>query len=200
MMMKKISILIILALLMGACSSVMFTGRKQVKLISDAEVTTMALQNYSQFISENELSSDVDDQALLNTVGAKIKKAVEQYLRQEGFEAEIADLQWEFHVVKSEEVNAWAMPGGKIVFYSGIMPICKDESGVAVVMGHEIGHVLAKHGNERMSQQMIAQLGSVALSEYLVSKPERTQYLYNTAFAVGTQYGALLPYKSFTRA
>lgn len=192
--MKKIIAIVMLAIVVGACSSVMFTGRKQVKLIPGSEMSAMAVQSYSQFIAENALSENEDYQALLSTVGAKMQKAVEAYMRNEGHGKQIESLKWEFNVVESPEVNAWAMPGSKIVFYSGIMPICKNEQGVAVVMGHEIAHVLAQHGNERMSQQMVAQLGGAALSEYAAMQPEKTQYIYNTAFAVGAQYGALLPF------
>lgn len=192
--MKKMSFVAVVLMLATACSSVMFTGRKQVKLIPGSEMSAMAVQSYSQFISENALSENKEYQALLNTVGAKMQKAVETYMTNEGHAKQIESLKWEFNVVESPEVNAWAMPGGKIVFYSGIMPICKNEQGVAVVMGHEIAHVLAQHGNERMSQQMMAQLGSIALSEYASKQPEQTQYIYNTAFAVGAQYGALLPF------
>lgn len=192
--MKKIIAIALLAIMAAACSSVMFTGRKQVKLISSSEMTSMAVNSYSDFLEANELSTNEEYQTLLSTVGGKMQVAVEAYMRKEGHENQIANLNWEFNVVASDEINAWAMPGGKIVFYSGIMPVCKDEQGVAVVMGHEIAHVLAQHGNERMSQQMVAQLGSQAVSEYLVTQPEKTQSIYNTAFAVGAQYGALLPF------
>jgi len=193
-MVRKVILVALLALMAVACSSVMFTGRRQVKLISTSEMSAMAVESYSAFIGENALSTNVDYQALLNAVGSKMQVAVETYMRKEGLEDQIASLEWEFNVVESDEINAWAMPGGKIVFYSGIMPICKDEKGIAVVMGHEIAHVLAQHGNERMSQQMFAQGVTTVFSEWMQSKPEQTQYIYNTAFAVGAQYGALLPY------
>lgn len=193
-MMKKIIAVVLVAIMAVACSSVMFTGRKQMKLIPSSEMSAMAVQSYSQFIETNALSANIDYQEMLNTVGKNMQLAVEEYMRKEGHEKQIESLSWEFNVVESDEINAWAMPGGKIVFYSGIMPVCKDEQGVAVVMGHEIAHVLAQHGNERMSQQMMAQVGSIALSEYMTTQPEKTQYMYNTAFAVGAQYGALLPY------
>ena len=192
--MKKIVLIVAVALMAVACSSVMFTGRKQVKLISSSEMSAMAFDSYSEFLSANALSTNAEYQSMLSTVGEKMQVAVEAYMIKEGHEAQIASLDWEFNVVESDEINAWAMPGGKIVFYSGIMPVCKDEQGIAVVMGHEIAHVLAQHGNERMSQQMVAQYGSAALGEFMNAQPEKTQYLYNTAFAVGAQYGALLPF------
>ncbi len=192
--MKKTLALTSIAILVAACSSVMFTGRRQVKLVSSSEMATMATASYTQFLDENKLSENQTYQQQLKHVGGKMQVAVEKYMRQNGAEAQIANLNWEFNVVESDEINAWAMPGGKIVFYSGIMPVCEDENGIAVVMGHEIAHVLAQHGNERMSQQMVAQLGGTALSLYMVDKPEKTQSIYNTAFAIGAQYGALLPF------
>lgn len=192
--MRKFLVYSVLVMMTLSCSQVMFTGRKQVKLIPSSEISAMALQSYDQFLGANPLSTNEVYQALLDTVGLKMQKAVEAYMLKEGLEREMANLAWDFNVVESDEINAWAMPGGKIVFYSGIMPVCENESGVAVVMGHEIAHVLAQHGNERMSQQMAAQLGSVAFSEFVKTKPEQSQYIYNTAFAVGAQYGALLPF------
>lgn len=185
-------LIIVLSLL--ACSTVMHTGRRQVTLVSESTLTSMAVQNYGEFLEANLLSTNSEYQRMVNEVGQNIKVAVEEYLTIQGMADDISSYHWEFNVVESDDINAWAMPGGKIVFYTGIMPICQDETGVAVVMGHEISHVLAKHGNERMSQQMIAQYGSLALNEFLKTKPAQTQQLYNLAYAVGAQYGAMLPY------
>jgi len=192
--MKKTFSYIVLVLIASACSTVMLTGRKQLKVISDSEMTTMAVQSYESFIGTSQLSTNQEYIDMVQRVGANIKVAVETYMMQQGYEDQLELFDWEFNVIESDEVNAWAMPGGKIVFYTGIMPVCQDDNGVAVVMGHEIAHVLAGHGNERMSQEMMAQLGSVVLSESIKQKPEETQTLFNTAFAIGAQYGALLPY------
>lgn len=178
-------ILLVLAVALAACSSVMFTGRKQVKLIPGSEMASMAVQNYSQFIEENKLSTNQEQIDMLQSVGQRMEKAVAAYMTENGHEKQLSSLDFEFNVVESEEINAWAMPGGKIVFYSGIMPVCENETGVAVVMGHEIAHVLAQHGNERMSQQLVGQLGGMAFSEAIKSKPEETQAIYNAAFALG---------------
>lgn len=192
--MKKVIFILVSIIIFTACSKVVFTGRRQVKLLPNSELTTMAATNYSQFMSENKKSTNASYIKMLNTVGNKMKVAVEAYLKKNGKADMVDNLKWEFNVVENNEVNAWAMPGGKIVFYSGIMPICKDEKGVAVVMGHEIAHVIAQHGNERMSQQMIAQFGGASLSALMQTQPEATQAIYNTAFAVGAQYGAILPF------
>lgn len=192
--MKKIILYSLLLVLAASCTTVMFSGRRQVKLIPGSEMKSMAVQSYSQFLNENKLTSNTEYSAMLTKVGNKMRLAVEEYMRQNGREKEITNFDWEFNVVQSEQVNAWAMPGGKIVFYEGIMPVCETEEGVAVVMGHEIAHVLAKHGNERMSQQMIAQFGGLAVQVAAKDEPEKMRNIYNTAYAVGAQYVGLLPF------
>lgn len=192
--MKKIIVIIAIAVSLAACSSVMFTGRKQMKMIPASEMASMAVSSYRSFIDSSQLSANEEYNAMVQAAGANIKAAVETYMTQNGYDKQLALFEWEFNVIENDEINAWAMPGGKIVFYTGIMPICQDENGVAVVMGHEIAHVLAGHGNERMTQQLMAQFGSIALSEAIKQKPEQTQMIFNTSFAIGAQYGALLPY------
>ena len=127
-------------------------------------------------------------------MGRKIQGAVERYVREKGMSDQLNGYQWEFNLVESKEVNAWCMPGGKVVVYTGILPVTKDDNGLAVVMGHEIAHAVAQHGNERMSQELIAQYGGMALNEALASKPAETKQLWMTAFGAGVQVGALLPF------
>jgi predicted Zn-dependent protease len=131
---------------------------------------------------------------MVRRVGERIQKAVETYFRQNGMSSHLDGYQWEFNLIESDQVNAWCMPGGKVAFYTGILPICRDETGVAVVMGHEVAHAIAEHGSERMSHQMALQMGGMALSEAVKTKPAETQALYMSVFAVGAQYGAMLPY------
>ena len=190
---------LLLALLMvgvigWACSTVPITGRKQLNIIPDSEMLSMSYQQYDQFLTENKKSTDAEKTAMIQRVGRRIQGAVEQYMRDTNNTAQLDGYQWEFNLVESDEMNAWCMPGGKVVFYTGILPVCKDESGIAVVMGHEVAHAVAKHGSERMSQGLLAQMGGVALSEALKSEPEQTQAIAMTAFGVGAQYGALLPF------
>jgi len=181
-------------LLAWGCSTVPITGRNQLSLVSESEMQTMSYQQYDQFLKENKLSTNASQTAMIKRVGARIQGAVEEYMAANNLSAALEGYKWEFNLIESEEMNAWCMPGGKVVFYTGILPVCKDEAGVAVVMGHEVAHAVAKHGSERMSQGMIAQgLGSV-LSAALSSKPAQTQELWMTAFGVGAQYGALLPF------
>ena len=153
-----------------------------------------SFQQYDQFLAEAKLSRNVQDAALVKRVGNNIKSAVERYFQQEGEMDRLTGYAWEFNLVASEEVNAWCMPGGKVVFYEGILPLCQDEKGIAVVMGHEVAHAIAEHGNERMSQGLLTQMGGMALQAALDSKPAETQQLFMTAFGVGAQVGVLLPF------
>jgi predicted Zn-dependent protease len=131
---------------------------------------------------------------MVQRVGRRIQGAVERYFAEHSMSDQLKGYAWEFNLVESKEVNAWCMPGGKVVVYSGILPIAGDEAGLAVVMAHEIAHAIAKHGNERMSQGLLTELGGIALSTALESYPEQTRALWMTAFGVGAQVGVLLPY------
>jgi predicted Zn-dependent protease len=177
-----------------ACSTVPITGRKQIHLVPDSQMQSMSYQEYDKFLKAHKLSTDAEKTAMVKRVGARIQGAVESYMRANSLSKQLDGYKWEFNLVESDELNAWCMPGGKVVFYTGILPVCKDETGVAVVMGHEVAHAVAKHGSERMSQAMVAQgLGST-LDAALASKPTETRNLWMTAFGVGAQFGALLPF------
>lgn len=154
----------------------------------------MSFSQYEQVLSESKLSGNTAQVMMIKRVGERIKTAVTQYLTAQHQEDMLEGFAWEFNLIESPQVNAWCMPGGKVAFYTGIMPICQNEEGVAVVMGHEIAHALARHGNERMSQSLAAQLGGVALSAALEKEPQETQQLAMIAYGVGAQYGALLPF------
>lgn len=177
-----------------SCSTVPLTGRKQVNLVPEADMLAMSFSQYDQFLKENKLSTNKNQTDLLKQVGGRIANAVEKYMKDNGLAGHIKDFKWEFNLVEDETPNAWCMPGGKVVFYTGILPYTKDESGLAVVMGHEIAHAIARHGNERMSHQLGVQLGGMALSAAIQEKPEQTQMLYLAAFGLGSQVGFMLPY------
>lgn len=195
-MKKLIASLLIAATLLGmtGCGSVPITGRKQVLLVSDSEVLTLSLQQYGEFMKTAPVSTDKTNTALVKKVGREIANAVETYLAANGMGDMISSFDWEFNLVKSSEVNAFCMPGGKIVVYEGILPITQDATGLAVVMGHEVAHAIAKHSNERMSQQMIAQYGSQALDMATSKSSAATKQIASTVFGLGAQYGVLLPY------
>ena len=183
-----------LAVLVISCSTVPITGRKQLNIIPSGEMLSMSFQQYDQFLSENELSQDAAQTAMVKQVGARIQGAVERYFREQGMSSRLDGYQWDFNLIESKEVNAWCMPGGKVVFYTGILPVCQDEKGVAVVMGHEVAHAVAEHGGERMSHGLVAQMGGLALAAALEEQPEKTQQLWMAAFGLGAQVGVLLPY------
>lgn len=184
----------ILFLILSSCSSVPLTGRKQVLLVSDQEVLTLSLQEYGEFMKTAPKSTDKANTALVNKVGRNIANAVESYLKANGMESMLSEYAWEFNLVKSPEVNAFCMPGGKIVVYEGILPITKDETGLAVVLGHEVAHAVAKHANERMSQQMLQQYGGAALGVALSGTSGTVQNVANSVYGLGAQYGVMLPY------
>jgi predicted Zn-dependent protease len=151
----------------------------------------MSLTEYNSFLSENKTVTATDQAALVKSVGNKIATAVESYLKKHGQSKRVKNFNWEFNLVKDETINAWCMPGGKVVFYTGILPITQDEAGLAVVMGHEIAHAIARHGNERMSQGLALQGGGMAVGVALSSKPEFTQDLFSQAYGLGSQLGML---------
>ncbi|HYV93323.1 MAG TPA: M48 family metallopeptidase [Chitinophagales bacterium] len=194
--MKRSKIITLLAALMilGSCSKVPITNRKQVQLLPNSEVNSMALQQYQDVLKTNKVINGTPDALMVQRVGQKISAAAVKVMVQLKQSDRIAGYKWEYHLLDSKEVNAWCMPGGKIAVYSGLLPITKDEAGLAVVVGHEVGHAIAQHGNERMSQQLIAQMGGIALSVALSSKPQQTQDIFNAAYGVGATYGALLPF------
>ncbi|NHZ85711.1 MAG: M48 family metalloprotease [Planctomycetia bacterium] len=190
----KLSIFLIIVLMTSACSRVLISNRRQLNLIPNSSMLQMSFDQYGQFLDENIISADKEKTDMVKRVGKNIQKAVEQYFIENGLENELKNYDWEFNLVESNEVNAWCMPGGKVVFYTGILPLTKDENGLAVVMGHEIAHAIAEHGNERMSQGLMAQLGGVALAIAVRDKPEQTQQLWMSAFGAGAQLGVLLPF------
>lgn len=181
-------------LLLASCTTVPITGRSQLNLIPGSSMLSMSLQQYDTFLKEHKVSTNKEQTDMVKRVGARIQNAVERYFTAKGMTSRLADYKWEFNLVEDKEVNAWCMPGGKVVVYTGILPVAQGDTGLAVVMGHEIAHAIAEHGNERMSQGLLAQFGGAALSEALSTKPAATQQLWMSVYGVGAQYGAIMPY------
>ena len=193
--MRKNSIILPGILLLAvACAIVPFTGRQQLSLVPESTVISMAATQYSEFMSTHKLSNNMAGTQLVKKVGHNIQGAVERYYAQNNQSVRLRNYRWEFNLVDDSLANAWCMPGGKVVVYSGILPYTRNENGLAVVMGHEIAHAIAHHGEERISQGLVAQLGGVALSAALKDKPEQTKALFLTAYGVGATLGVLLPY------
>jgi len=180
--------------LINSCSTVPLTGRSQLNMISDNEMLAMSFQQYDQFLSENAVSKDRDKTKMVKRVGIRIQHAVEKYMKQNNFSNQLKDYEWEFNLIQNDQVNAWAMPGGKVVVYTGILPITNDETGLAVVLGHEIAHAIAEHGNERMSQQILQQVGAVGLMIAMNNEPVQKQAMWLSVYGIGTQVGIMLPY------
>ena len=193
---KKICLyfIIVAALILQYCATVPVTGRKQLSIIPGPTMLSMSLQQYDEVLKSSKLSQNQQQTQMVKRVGVRIQHAVEQYFTENNMAAELKNYAWEFNLVESKEVNAWCMPGGKVVVYTGILPITQDETGLAVVMGHEIAHAIAGHGNERMSQGLLTELGGMALMKALEQKPEQTKQLWMTAFGAGAQFGIILPY------
>jgi predicted Zn-dependent protease len=196
--MKKLQsgsfVLLMAVLLFQACSLVPLTGRRQLSLVSDADMLSMSFGQYDQFLKENRMSSSTAQTNEVKHVGRNIQNAVTTYFSRNNISQSLNGFAWEFNLIESKEVNAWCMPGGKVVVYSGILPFTQNETGLAVVMGHEIAHAVAKHSNERMSQALVSQLGGQMLAEAIKQKPQQTQQIWMSLFGVGVQLGAVLPY------
>jgi predicted Zn-dependent protease len=183
-----------LVILTAACSTVPVTGRQQLDLVPSNQVMAMSFDAYQDFLSKHEVVTGTPEAQMVKQVGERIRGAVERYLASQKNSDLLGGYRWEFNLVNDKSVNAWCMPGGKVVVYTGILPVTRDENGLAVVMGHEVAHAVARHGNERMSQGLLTQLGGVALSTALSQNPSQTNSLFMTAYGLGTQVGILLPY------
>jgi predicted Zn-dependent protease len=175
-----------------SCSKVPITGRKQLNIVPDGQMMEMSFSQYRQFLTEHPPlpSSDANVQ-MVQRVGSRISQGVDNYFRQQKQMEQIQGYKWEFNVVDDKQVNAWCMPGGKVVVYTGLLPITQNETALAVVMGHEIAHAVAKHGNERMSQGLAAQGFGIALDVALSQKPQETRNLFLQSFNVGATLGLL---------
>lgn len=174
----------LLLILAAACRTVPYTGRKQLSLIPADQEAALGVAAYQDTLKKEKLSTDPAKTAMVERVGRRIASAAER-----------PDFQWEFKLIENDEVvNAFCLPGGKVAVYTGILKIAQDDTGLAVVMGHEVAHALARHGGERMSQGMLAQLGGVALSVAMSQRPQETQAMAAQAYGLGVGVGVLLPY------
>ncbi len=191
---KKIVLIAFAISLLMSCQTVPVTGRQQVHLIPDSQINAMSFDAYDDFLSKHKVIVNTDEARQVSRVGKNIKEAVGRYFREKGLSYRLEGYDWEFNLIDEETVNAWCMPGGKVVVYKGILSVADGDEGLAVVLGHEIAHAVANHGNERMSQGLLVQMGGAALSVALSQKPQETQELFMAAFGLGAQVGVLLPY------
>lgn len=192
--MKK-SLSVLTLLFICGCAAVPITGRRQLSFIPEGELMTLSQQNYQQVLSQSKISTDAAATASVRRVGQKIAAAAEAFMKENGMQKELANYKWEFNLIDDPKtVNAFCMPGGKIVVYTGILPVAKDENGLATVMSHEVAHALANHGGERISQQLLVQYGGIGLAELVKTKPAQAQQIISQVYGAGAQYGLLLPF------
>ena len=195
MNMKKSSLLLLsFVFLLLSCSTVPITGRQQLSLVSSGTLNSMSFQQYREFISQHKVIKGTSEAALVGKVGRRIQGAVENYCRANNLSSRLEGYQWEFNLIDDAEINAWCMPGGKVVVYTGILPVTRDEAGLATVIGHEVAHAVANHGNERMSQSLLLNMGGITLGTALSTQPVATQKLFSALYGVGSQVGLMLPY------
>lgn len=191
---KSRILVVALLTLVLACATNPFTGKSTMALVPNSQIFPTAFQQYSQFLSENKVVKGTADAKRIENIGMKIKTASERWLNANGQSKYLEGYEWEYKLVDSKELNAWCMPGGKIVFYTGILPVCKDDAGIAAVMGHEVAHALANHGQQRMSAGLLQQLGAVGAQVAVGNKSPETQALVMQAYGIGTQVGGMLPF------
>lgn len=188
---KRFGTWLTLILLIG-CSTVPISGRRQMNLYPESTMIEMSVTAYQEFLTESTVLGDYNAQAkMVNDVGHKIAQSVEQYMKDINQKKRVEGFQWEFRLVEDPTVNAWCMPGGKVVFYTGIMPICKDEAGLAVVMGHEIAHAVARHGNERMSQGVLVNGAGMTLDILTNENPGLVRDILMQSYGIGSALGTL---------
>ncbi|MGJ8737302.1 M48 family metallopeptidase [Zobellia laminariae] len=190
--MRKIILVLALFLGVASCKTNPFTGKKVLNFYPNSQVFPTAFAQYDQFLTENKVIENSADARMITKVGQRISSAAEKWLTANGYAGYLKDYKWEYNLVDDKTVNAWCMPGGKIVFYTGILPICAGERGVAVVMGHEVAHALADHGAQRMSAGTLQQLGAVAGN--VAIQDSQKLAIFNQAYAVGSQVGVMLPF------
>ncbi|XZF13862.1 M48 family metallopeptidase [Chitinophagaceae bacterium MMS25-I14] len=186
--------LLLAAVFFSACYKNPVTGRKSLNLVDEGTMNSLSSQQYGTFITANKPVHGTKDAEMVQRVGSRMSAAVQQYLSRMGQQSLIQNYKWEFNLVNNGEANAWCMPGGKVVVYSGIMPVVQNETALAVVLGHEIAHAIARHGNERMSQQLVVEGGGQMLSAALANEPAQTQNIFNEVYGITGQLGVLLPY------
>lgn len=189
--MRKLGIILVAFIVVYSCSTVPITGRKRVNLVSDSQILPSSFEMYNGFLKENKISKNAAKTKEINQVGNRIAKSVDKFMRANGMQAEADSYKWEFNLIEDKTMNAWCLPGGKVVFYEGILPICANEDGIAAVMGHEIAHAFAKHGQERMTAGYAQQLGGIAVAIGTSNEDPKKQMIWQTVYGVGSTVGML---------
>lgn len=189
---SKILALLMIGLLLSACQTNPFTGKKNLALVPNSQLFPLSFEQYNQVLGESQVITGTKEANMVKSIGEKIAHAAEVYLAAEGQSDYLKDYKWEYHLINSDQVNAWCMPGGKIAVYTGILPVTKTEAGLAVVMGHEVSHALLNHGQQKMSQDQISQL--LGMAGTAAFKTEQAKQIFAQAYGVGSTLGVALPY------
>ena len=189
--MSKSGIYMMICFICLSCSTVPITERKRVNIVDDSQILPASFEQYDTFLKEHTLSTDTQKTREIEEIGLRISKSVDRFMRANGMTAEANNYQWEFKLVQDDQMNAWCLPGGKVVFYTGILPVCENTDGIAAVMGHEIAHAFAKHGQERMTSAYGQQLGGLAVALGTSGQNYETQALWNSLYGLSSQVGML---------
>jgi predicted Zn-dependent protease len=194
--MKKLFAILLIVLYLSACATNPLTGKSTMALVSNDQLFPSSFAQYDQFLNENTVITGTPEAAMVERVGAKLAAAAQKWYEADGSPHYLDDYRWEYKLVQDNQINAWCMPGGKIVVYTGILPVTKTEAGLAVVLGHEISHALLNHGQQRMSVDYLEQIGAlgVSLGASAVGLSSEAQSGIMAAYGIGTQYGATLPF------
>lgn len=192
--MKKIITLCVLAFLLYGCGSVAITGRRQVLLFDAGQIASLSNDAYTEVMSTATLSKNATQTRMVQDVGVRMAQAITNYMNQNGMGQKLAAYSWGYTLLQSDEVNAFCLPNGKVVVYEGLLKFASTPDRLAVVIGHEMAHVIANHGNERMSQETIMNMVGAAGEAVLSSKSEATRSIFGVAFGLGSSFGVLMPY------
>lgn len=194
MKLNKIILSLFVVVVALSCATNPFTGKKTMAFVSNDQLFPSAFAQYNQVLAENKVVTGTKDAEMITRVGQRIAVAAERYLNANGFEGYLDDYKWEYKLIESDQVNAWCMPGGKIAFYTGILPIAANETGIAAIMGHEVAHALANHGQQRMSSGILQQAGGVAVAVATGNESPEKQQMWMQAYGLGTTLGGVLPF------
>ncbi|WP_461533662.1 M48 family metallopeptidase [Sinomicrobium sp.] len=192
--MRKIGLTLGVLLFAASCKTNPFTGKSTLNFTPNSSLFPTAFQQYDTFLQENQVIAGTANAEMVKKVGQRIARAAERWLNANGYEGYLKDYQWEYNLVQDDQVNAWCMPGGKIVVYTGLLPVAQTETGLAVVMGHEVAHALADHGAQRMSAGTLQQIGAVGVSVATGGQSAMVQNAVAQAYGLGTQVGMMLPF------
>lgn len=192
--MKLRNTFLLLVFILSGCATNPFTGKKTLAFVSDDELFPMAFAQYDQVLEESKVIKGTRDAEMITRVGQRIAKAAERWLNANGYQGYLDNYEWEYNLIDSDQVNAWCLPGGKIAFYKGILPVALNETGIAIIMGHEVAHALANHGQQRMSKGMIQQVGAGAVAAATSTETMEEQQLYMAAYGLVSTYGFMMPY------